>query len=250
MLTGGGGFKKYGFAQIVKSDSIYEAIDQTVSVSFRAQRDSGGGSTSLNLKAVVLSWTSTADALSSDFVTSWNSLGTTPTWNGSTTAKAVYDAGNIPTTWETYSFTADIDTSGVNNLILFIWADNGAGATTTGFNLSDVQMEVGTEATTFQRESYHETLAKCQPYYEVLTHNSLGQSVVSNIYSGAISTHNWYFKATKRVTPAASLVSGSWSGGTPTITTDTEQCFFRRIAGGFFATGTSGEVSIAADAEL
>lgn len=245
------GFKKYGFAQILESGTFLQANEKTVTVSFRAQRNTSGGSTSLQLKAALLSWTGTKDSPTKDVVSSWNALGTAPTFAGSYTLEgAVYDAGNISSTWENYSFTADIDTSGANNLALFIWADNGAGTIATGFNLAEVQLEVGTAPTTFQRELQADQLARCQRYYEVLQYGSGGQAAVSNVYSGAFSTHNWYYKATKRAVPAVTLANGSWTGGTPTITPNADMCYFSRVAGAFNASGTSGNVALAADAEL
>jgi hypothetical protein len=63
--------------------------------------------------------------------------------------------------------------------------------------------------------------------------------------------HTWYYKATKRIAPTISLGSGtSWTGGTPTITAGLDHAYLTRAAGAFIASGTPGNIALAADAEL
>ena len=66
------------------------------------------------------------------------------------------DSGHTDNVWQTYSGT-DISSDFAQN-----WC-NTASAT---FDLTGVQLEVGEVATPFEHESFGQTMAKCQRYYE------------------------------------------------------------------------------------
>jgi hypothetical protein len=71
----------------------------------------------------------------------------------------------------------------------------------------------------------------------------------SSFYNGTTYNHHWYYKATKRIKPVVTLATGSWTGGAPTINEGIDSTYLTRV-GAFFASGTSGNVCLAADAEL
>ncbi len=95
-------------------------------------------------------------------------------------------------------------------------------------------------------------LALCQRYYELLTHNATGDlllsggSIVAGVYSFV-----WSYKVTKRAAPAFTLLSGSWTGATPTIDASIDGALFLSSAGSFYVSGgTSGSPAAALSAEL
>lgn len=92
---------------------------------------------------------------------------------------------------------------------------NTVGNAASTFVISDVQVEVGTVATPFERRAYGQELSLCQRYYE--TDYSYGTApadgIGTNLYSvAALNSTNCYgqnipFKVTKRSLPALTFYS-------------------------------------------
>lgn len=153
--------KKFGIVQFIETQNIYGIRGKNVTLSFYA-RTTGSGLK--NVKAVILSWTGTADSLTSDVVSTWNSANTTPTWAANWTAENTPSSLVMTATWTRYSVTANIDTAGTNNVAVFIWSDTG-GNIGEFLYIADVQLEVGSSASTFEQRSISAELALCQRYY-------------------------------------------------------------------------------------
>ena len=181
--------------------------NKKVSLSFNARVSNA---TKLdNIKAVVLSWTGTADSVTSDVVSAWNVADTTPTFATNFTAENT--AANLSVTATDTRFEIEdiaIDTSGVNNLVVFIWSDAVADNDTAGtlLQITDVQLEVGSAASDFAHQSYAEDLAACQRYF------SRGGTGASG---GAVSTSQvilgFQFFQEMRTAPTAALIDTSIS---------------------------------------
>jgi hypothetical protein len=79
------------------------------------------------------------------------------------------------------------------------------GAQTSGtWQLGNVQLEVGSTATPFERRLYNQELANCQRYFEKL------QSTISTISAaGTFASATWLFKVTKRTSPTIALGASS-----------------------------------------
>jgi hypothetical protein len=135
-------------------------------------------------------------------------------------------------TWEQKTVTIAGDTSGTwlttNGIGVIVWFSMGTGTTYSGtagawagttyvaasgatgisntlnatWYLTGVQLEVGTQATTFTTAggSYGAELALCQRYYEVAGQGIVG---IPNSTTGIYALVN--FKVTKRTTPSVSL---------------------------------------------
>jgi hypothetical protein len=144
-------------------------------------------------------------------------------------------------TWEQKSVTIAGDTSGTwltnNGVGLRLGFSLGVGATYTGTGgawassqilaptgstsvvgtngatlyITGVQLEVGTQATSFEYRQYQQELALCQRYYEV--------GNFSNMWSGYIVNGNNYFhthkfSVTKRAAPTMTYADGGDDGFT------------------------------------
>jgi hypothetical protein len=159
----------------------------------------------------------------------------------------------VANTWTTISVTIAGDTSGTwvgssNGVGIALYFSLGAGSTYSGtagawsgnayfsatgatsvvgtngatFYITGVQLEVGTQATSFEYRQYGTELALCQRYYEVGTvRNAL-------IWSGITSAAGTYYtnkgfcttkRASATVTTSDELVSGFVSA-TPSLTAD------------------------------
>lgn len=154
--------RKFGIAQIIEQKNCVGLIGQNVSLSFKARVSSAGLN---NVKAAILSWNGTADGVTSNIISSWNSAGTTPTFITNAVPENTPANLSVGTTWATYKIeNVNIGTSGTNNIIVFIWSD--VTATTLGdfLYITDVQLEKSATATDFERVPFDISLARCQRY--------------------------------------------------------------------------------------
>ena len=121
-----------------------------------------------------------------------------------------------------------------------------AGAT---WQITGVQLEVGTQATSFEYRPYGTELQLCQRYYEQLFADSGGLGVISGGYNSFTNNYAyWQFMVQKRAGASAALIGGSWAGATPTFYTGTTKLHFYSAA--TFYLGATSIPCLAASAEL
>lgn len=118
-----------------------------------------------------------------------------------------YTSGTQATSW-----AADSNSNRVSSSITQIDAINDY------WQITGIQLEVGSVATPFEHESFGQTLAKCQRYYEKSYKYSdapgtaTDAGMVSAYYSGLVGTNQAlaiYFKQNKRTAPTMSGWDGS-----------------------------------------
>jgi len=154
--------KKFGIAQIIENKNCVGLIGNNVTFSFQAKVSA---TTKLdNVKAGIIAWSSTADAVTSDVVSAWGIEGTNPTLASNLTFENTPANLSVTTSWATYSVSANIDTGSTTNVIVFIWSD--VTDTTAGdfLYITDCQLERGSNVTPFERRNYVDELEMCQRY--------------------------------------------------------------------------------------
>ena len=136
------------------------------------------------------------------------------------------------------------NTSNVFNL----GANDNDFSDTTGnyFEITGVQLEVGSKTTPFEHKSYAETLAKCQRYYQNLIYGGAGgaqEFLYSMQISSASRAVTEYFPTELRTAPTMTV---TMVGGTINASLASTKTFYISHA------GTSGAYlsAFAADAEL
>lgn len=155
--------KKFGIFQVLENRDSLSIIGSTVTLSFYAKVSA---TTKLdNIKAAIVSWSSTADTVTSDIVSAWENEGTAPTLAANWTYENVPANLGVTTSFVKYSISAAIDTASTANIGVFIWSD--VTDTTAGdfLYITGVQLEVGGYATPFEFRHHGEELALCQRYY-------------------------------------------------------------------------------------
>lgn len=161
--------KKFGFAQIIENINCQDLIGNTVSLSFKAKVSA---TTNLsNIKAAVVSWSGTADTVTSDIISAWNVAGTSPTLIANATYENTPANLNVTTSYATYKIeNIAIDTANTSNIIVFIWSDvTTTTATTDVLYVTDVQLEYGATATAFERRLVSTEQAFCFRYFQSLS---------------------------------------------------------------------------------
>lgn len=193
--------KKFGIAQIIENGNCSDAIGGAVTVSFQAKVSA---TTNLdNIKCAIVAWSGTADTVTSDIISAWNVEGTNPTLIANATYENTPANLNVTTSFATYSVTANVDTASTSNIILFIWSD----VTTTSLGeflyITNVQLEKGSTATSFDYRPYGTELGLCQRYLPAYISSSAADQV-AGMGQGATATtvaFSYTFPMTTRVPP-------------------------------------------------
>jgi hypothetical protein len=200
--------KKFGIAQIIEQVNCIGLIGNTVNLSFKAKVSS---TTKLdNVKCAIVAWSGTANTVTSDIISAWGAEGTNPTLIADATYENTPANLGVTTSYATYSVSAAIDTASTKNIIVFIWSD--VTDTTAGdfLYITDVQLEVGSVATPYERRPFGTELALCQRYFAKLSIASDG-GVFSAFGSGVqqLSTTGLYFVKYPVTMRASPTVNGS-----------------------------------------
>jgi hypothetical protein len=264
--------KKFGILQVIEQRNIVGMFNQPVTLSFSARTS---GSSIANMKAVILAWTGTGDTVTRDVVSAWGADGVTPTFAANWTAENTPQNLAPSNSWERYEITANLDTASTNNVAVFIWCDDMTTTLGDFLYITDVQLEVGTLATPFERKLFSTVLAECQRYYE--SSYSIGVAEGTNTsdnvvwFAGVLSGNgsllisiNW--NVPKRITDYSIAfyrtngTAGSWeydrsgsSGGTAGTVGDLRgSTRFRLVAGtgtstGFIAVHSYGHWAVRAE---
>ena len=196
--------KKFGITQCVEKKNCIGLIGGKVTLSFQAKVSA---TTKLdNVKAAIISWSSTADSPTSDMISAWGSEGTDPTLASNFTYENTPANLNLTTSYAEYSITANVDTSGCNNICVFIWSD--VTDTTAGHFLyiTDVQLEAGEAATSYDQKDYHNELLACKRYlHRVERSTAYGEFFLVRTYSTTAGTNGGYpLPVPMRVNPTVS----------------------------------------------
>ena len=196
--------KKFGIAQIIENANCYDAIGGNVTISFQAKVSATANLD--NIKCAIVAWSGTADTVTSDIISAWGVEGTNPTLIANATYENTPANLGVTTSFVTYSVTANVDTASTSNIILFIWSDVTTTALGEFLYITNVQLEKGSTATSFDSRDYGRELAMCQRYYYQLgtggqTGVPFGIAMVQNGSNVIVDT---FFPTTMRAVPSFS----------------------------------------------
>jgi len=190
-FTGASSVTGIGFGQRIESYNSYDLAGKTVTVS-------------LNLANSLLTTVSWA----ASYANTTDSFGTLAT--ATTTAIA---SGNITvtSTLTNYNFQISIPSAATTGIqIVFT-----VGAQTSGtWTIGNVQLEIGSTATPFERRLYNQELANCQRYYTADNTPLESMLTAAGNYAGC----NAWFKSSMRASPTVASTNGARAVGTPTVT--------------------------------
>jgi hypothetical protein len=177
--------KKFGIAQIIENANCYDAIGGNVTISFQAKVSATANLD--NIKCAIVAWSGTADTVTSDIISAWGAEGTNPTLIANATYENTPANLGVTTSFATYSVTANVDTASTSNIILFIWSDVTTTALGEFLYITNVQLEKGSTATSFEYRSFGAEYALCQRYYYQVGGNSfVGTAAYTAVAGGMI----------------------------------------------------------------
>jgi hypothetical protein len=207
---------------------------QTVTFSFYARKGSNFSATSDLLAVEVYSGT-----------------GTDQNIFGYTGANAfINSSATLTTTWQRFTFTGTVSASSTEIGVLMGFTPTGTASTNDFFEITGVQLELGSRATTFKRSNgaggtLQGELAACQRYYYRQTSSQLYSIFASAIAENGTTAYTYTaFPVTMRVAPTSIDYSTVGIGNsfnlltavTPALQTNTQSPY----AGAVKCTGGSG----------
>lgn len=238
---------RWGIFQILSATDSAKIINQTTSLSFKA-RKGANNSTIGTLRAAIISWTGTADAPTPDPVIGsggeagegggWATGYTNPGLKSNYTYESTPSDLTLTDTYQTFKIEGvSIDASDVKNVGVMIWCHDMDGAAGDIVYITDIKLEEGDIATSYNFKPYCEELSLCQFWYRRLGGNCPAVSI------GTTSVRLIGTFEPMRITPTITLLTTSpiidffntsdGTGASSTITTyaANERCFRINIDG-------------------
>lgn len=160
--------KKFGFLFPIEQADSLNVLGGVASLSFKAKVGSGN-STLATIRAAILTWSSTADTITSDVVsgTNWAAADTNPTLASNWTYENTPATITLDSTWRTFRINnIAIDTASGANVAVFIWVNDTDATATDTLWLADVKLEEGAVATAIVREPRSDHLRRCMRYFQ------------------------------------------------------------------------------------
>lgn len=154
--------KKFGLLQVVEGKDCKHLISDAASLSAKAK-----ASGIASLRVAILAWVGSEDAVTSDVVSAWGAAGVDPTLATSWAYENTPANISLSTSWaENYeALNASIDTASAKQVAAFIWIDDTDASISDTLLITDVQIEKGAVATSFEQRSMAEELNLCHRYF-------------------------------------------------------------------------------------
>jgi hypothetical protein len=197
---------KFGIAQMIENKNCAHLAGQSVTLSFKAKAvntTSGVGNlTSLNF--AILGYNgATADAVNRSTIINtalWNATGTNPTL-GAGYSYVRDDSQSLSTDWQTFSISAQLPSS-FKNIGVMIWSNSTTNATGDNLLITDVQLEPGLTATSFEVIPQSVTEDLCQRYFVIYHATSNGMPYPGvGTWNGTVFDHIFSLSVPMRIPP-------------------------------------------------
>lgn len=200
------GFGAAGAATITLSFWVYSNVTGTYCVTFKNSAENRGYTAEYTISASN-TWEKKTITLAGDTTGTW----LTTNGAGLKVWFVLMAGSSQQTTANTWNATSgSIATSNQVNFM---------SSTSNSWQISGVQLEVGSVATPFEREIYSTTLAKCQRYYEKTYSTSVVPATATPLgcitFIAYVSTelNGAVFKVSKRAVPTVTLYTTSGTSG-------------------------------------
>lgn len=198
--------KKFAHLHILTAETSKAIIGGTASLSFKAKKG-GSNATAENLRAALISWSGTADSVTSDVVSAWNVAGTNPTLVANWTYENTPSANHLLTTsYQTFKIeNVSIDTASTKNVAVLIWLDDADATVADFIYIDEIKVERGAICTPFVDVKFEEDVAICSQFFEMKLANGatsylgFGYSVSTTEANGGLDFSR------KRIAPAVTF---------------------------------------------
>jgi hypothetical protein len=183
------------FSQSIETLESTALAGSTVTFSFYARKGANFSDANSQITAAVYSGTGTDQNLLSGFTGNVNTIAQTPT---------------LTTFWQRFVYTATVSAATTQLGVDFYYYGTGTAGANDYFEVTGVQLEAGSAATSFRRNSssIQTELATCQRYYQRMTQTGVetlfGAGVQRTTTTGVVVIH---LPVTLRVAPTSVVLS-------------------------------------------
>ncbi len=203
--------KQIGLVQFIENKDAMNLIGGVASLSFYARMGAADDNTH-SLKAVILSWTGTADAPTKDVVNAWSA---TPTYVANYTAENTPASLTLTTSWQLFKIeNVAIDTASAKNIAVFIFCDQTDAAVDDLIYLTAAKLEKGATATDYIQMPYPLEYIRCARFFQKAccapeddpqTATLIAQYVAATSVATNTYYYNYVFPVTMRTTPTVTI---------------------------------------------
>ena len=196
------------FGQSLETSNSIRYVGQSVILSFYARKGADYSATSSALSANIYTGTGTDQSR------------VAASYTGD--AQALTTSVTLTTTWQRFTVSGTIGATATELAVIFISSMTGTASTNDYYEVTGVQLELGTTASTFQTATgtIQGELAACQRYLPAFTGSN--SAFVGYAYGTNTSLYNIPFPVTARTSPTGLTVSGTTNAyalNTPTSVT-------------------------------
>lgn len=203
--------KQFAYFQPLEARDAAKIIGGVASLSFKMKKG-GSNATLETFRAAIISWSSTADTITSDVIGTWAGAGANPTLASNWTYENTPSDLTLTTSFQTFKIeNISIDTASTTNVGILIWCDDTDATVGDVAYLGDIQLEEGAIATPYEQKSYQEEWLRCSPYMQVLDYASGGVPFAIGQVAGSATVVlcEFQYPLPVRSTPSIS-VTGTW----------------------------------------
>ena len=151
--------QQFGIVQLIEQKRSRIVIGDVASLSFKIK-----GNGLAKVRYAVLSWTGTADTVTSDVIATWGSNGTEPTWAASWTREVIGEVTSMASWVQVQEPNFAIDTASTKNLAVVFWVDDNTITVNDYFSITDVKLEPGDKCTPFVPNGISDELNECERF--------------------------------------------------------------------------------------
>jgi hypothetical protein len=181
MLSTGNG-SKIGKMQILTGRDTNGLISQAVSL----QSKINANASISDVRMALLSWSGAVDA-PTDPVAVWNAAGTNPTLAASWAYVNSPVNLNPVVSWVAYKVENQVVPANCQNLAVLIWCEDTANTSGEAWQIAEVQLELGTVCTAYEREPWAANVARC--LHHCRKTYPIGTAPGSTVTAGEILAH-------------------------------------------------------------
>jgi len=167
--------KQFGVVQFVEQKRAKQVIGGAASLSFKIK-----GSGVSKVRYAVLSWSGTADTVTSDVVGTWAGAGTEPTWAANWTREVIGDVTSMAAWSAVTESNFLIDTASAKNVAVVFWIDDTTITINDYFMVTDVKLEASDKASPWVAGDIVAELNECSRFRHACAITAMKANSASN----------------------------------------------------------------------
>ena len=216
--------------QAVESINGYQFQGKTATLSFYARAganfSSSGSALTVNIE--------TSTGTDQSYIAAWAG------------GVSIPSSKTLTTSWQLFTVTGVVPATANQVAVAFVYTPTGTAGAADYFEITGVQLEVGSQATPFEQRPIGVELALCQRYYQIGRLAAAGYGIIATVDSGAYGNFSFptRMRATPTITELTKALGGSPAGyGSGTTYIDVSGFGFRYNHGGGGGGSGSGNLS-------